>query len=207
MKVRQLLVSALLSTPFLASANIAINGDFENSIPSTGWSNTATSGFAAMAAYGGCCGPLTGTYTGGLQSAFFGWGDATGGSIWQDLTTVIGQSYVLSFDYGAIAAPSQQSLTASVLGGAGFVNVLGTVGVSATGTQALNTMLTSYSFGFVATDALTRIQFVDTSLTTTSVDGVLDNVSVSAIPEPEGVVLAFAGLALVYGAARRRKVD
>jgi hypothetical protein len=205
MKVRQFLFSALLSVPVLASANIAINGDFEDSVLGNGWTNTATTGFAALSAYNGCCGPLTGTYTGGAQSAFFGWGNLTGGSIWQDLPTVIGQAYVLSFDYGAIAAADLQTLTASVLGGGSFVNVLGTANVSATGTQALDTMLTTYSFGFTAIDTLTRIQFVDTSVTTNSVDGMLDNVSVSAVPEAEGYMMALAGIGLLTAAASRRK--
>jgi hypothetical protein len=205
MKVRRILVSALLSMPLLASANIAVNGDFEDSVLGNGWSSSPTTGFLPVTAYIPCCSLFTGSYTGGLNAAFFGGGNATGGSIWQDLPTVIGQAYVLSFDYGAIAAPGLQTLTASALGDSLFGTALASAGVSATGTQALNTMLVTYSFSFTATDAMTRIQFVDTSINTNAVDGVLDNVTVSAVPEAEGYLMALAGMGFLTGAARRRK--
>jgi hypothetical protein len=59
-------------------------------------------------------------------------------------------------------------------------------------------MMSNYSFTFTADSALTRLQFVNTSTLTTSVDGVLDNVAMtSAVPEPGAIALFLAGLSVL----------
>jgi PEP-CTERM motif/Protein of unknown function (DUF642) len=207
MNLRKLTLAALLSAPLLASAaNLVTNGDFENSAPGTAWSNSATTGFAPISAYGPCCAPY-GTYTGGSNAAFFGWGDLTGGSIWQDLATVAGQNYTVSFEYGAIAAPTLQTMQVSALSGASFTTLLGATNLKAYGTGDLSTLLSGYSFSFTADSASTRLQFSDTSFNTYSVDGVVDNVSVvtTPVPEPETYALMLAGLGVMTVVARRRK--
>jgi hypothetical protein len=207
MNLRKLTLAALLSAPLLASAaNLVTNGDFENSAPGTAWSNSATTGFAPISAYGPCCAPY-GTYTGGSNAAFFGWGDLTGGSIWQDLATVAGQNYTVSFEYGAIAAPTLQTMQVSALSGASFTTLLGATNLKAYGTGDLSTLLSGYSFSFTADSATTRLQFSDTSFNTYSVDGVVDNVSVvtTPVPEPETYALMLAGLGVMTVVARRRK--
>jgi hypothetical protein len=207
MNLRKLALAALLSAPVLASAaNLVANGDFESATPSASWSNSATTGFAPITAYGPCCAPY-GTYTGGSNAAFFGWGDQTGGSIWQDLVTVAGQNYTVSFEYGAIAAPTLQTMQVSALSGASFATLLGATNLKATGTQNLAAMMSGYSFSFTADGATTRLQFSDTSFNTSSVDGVVDNVSVAItpVPEPETYALMLAGLGVMTFVARRRK--
>ncbi len=209
MNLRTLTLAGLLSVPLLASAaNLVTNGDFENSVPGTAWSSTDTTGFAPISAYGPCCAPY-GTYTGGNNAAFFGWGDSPGGSIWQDLATVAGQDYTVSFEYGAIAAPTLQSMQVSALSGASFSSVLSAINLKATGTSDLSTLLKGYSFSFTADSATTRLQFSDTSANTFSVDGVLDNVSVitTPVPEPETYALMLVGLGAMTFVARRRKAD
>ena len=208
MNLRKLTLAALLSAPLLASAaNLVTNGDFENATPSAGWSNSITTGFAAITAYGPCCAPY-GTYTGGSNAAFFGWGDQVGGSIWQDLATVAGQTYSVSFAYGAIAASTQQTMQVSALSGPSFAAPLAVNAFQATGTRDLAAMMSNYSFSFTADSGTTRLQFSDTSFTTSSVDGVIDNVNMTAItpvPEPETYALMLAGLGIMTFVARRRK--
>jgi PEP-CTERM motif/Protein of unknown function (DUF642) len=207
MNLRKLALTALLSAPLLASAaNLVTNGDFENSTPGTAWSNSATSGFAPISAYGPCCAPY-GTYTGGNNASFFGWGDLPGGSIWQDLATVNGQNYTVSFEYGAISAPTLQTMQVSALSGPTFATMLGATNLKAIGTSDLGTLLSSYSFTFTADSALTRLQFTDNSANTFSVDGVVDNVAVmtTPVPEPETYALMLAGLGVMTFVARRRK--
>jgi PEP-CTERM motif len=154
-----------------------------------------------IAPYGGCCG-YTGTYTGGLQAAFFGADDKVGGSIYQDITTVANQMYKVSFEYGAIAVASPQSLVASATDG---VTSLGATSVSATGTFDRAAILSPYSFTFTALSGTTRLTFLDTSGVTTSVDGVLDNVSIAAVPEAGTISMMLGGLAMMGFMARRRR--
>jgi hypothetical protein len=207
MNLRKLTLVALLAAPVLASAaNLVTNGDFENATPSASWSSSATTGFAPITAYGPCCTPY-GTYTGGNNAAFFGWGNLAGGSIWQDFATVAGQNYTVSFDYGAIAAAAGQNMEVTALGGPSFATTLGATYASATGTRDLAALLSSYSFTFTADSTTSRLQFTDDSFSTNGVDGVLDNVSVvtTPVPEPETYALMLAGLGLMTFVARRRK--
>lgn len=197
---RLALIAALAAAPFAASAApLVTNGDFESATLGDGWSSSATTGFADISVYAACCSPLTGTYTGGAQAAFFGWADQAGGAIWQDIATVAGQTYRMDFSYGAIASPGLQTMHVSALDGQA---VLGATDVAAIGTQALDHILTGYSLQFVATGATTRLMFADTSANTFSVDGVVDNVAVTAVPEPATGALFAAGLLVL---ARRRK--
>jgi hypothetical protein len=197
------LIFLSLLAPSWASANLLTNGGFENTIPSTGWQSNATTGFQNINTYRACCAP-TGTYASGPNVAFFGWDNLVGGSIWQDVNTNIGQMYTVSFDYGAIARSKLQTLTASALDGIGFTHVSATIAVSAIGSANLSTITTNYSYAFVANAPQTRIIFTDTSAITNSVDGVLDNVSMTAaIPLPHSAgLLAVGALGLILALRR-----
>ena len=63
---------------------------------------------------------------------------------------------------------------------------------------------TAESLFFTATSATTTLRFTDTSLDTVSVDALLDNVAVLAIPEPSTLVLAALGLLGLIMSRRRR---
>jgi hypothetical protein len=187
-----------------ASANLITNGDFENSVPSTGWQSSATTGFQNINTYRACCAP-SGIYASGPNVAFFGWDNLAGGSIWQDINTTIGQIYTVSFDYGAIARARLQTLNASARDGTGFTNVVASAAYSAVGSANLSNITTNYSYAFVANSALTRIMFTDTSALTNSVDGLLDNVSVTApIALPQSLALLALGALGLAVASRRR---
>jgi Protein of unknown function (DUF642) len=202
MKFSNKILFALLAIPTIASANIVTNGDFEAG--STGWSSTATTGFAPISAYVPCCG-VTGVYPGGTSAAFFGWGDLTGGKIWQDIPTSPGESYNVTFSYGAISANTLQTLDVSALAGPSYTTSLGSVSLSDTGTTNLASLLNDYIFSFTASSTYTRIQFMDTSANTSSVDGVLDNVVVTAnpVPVPATLALLAGGLGLL-GFSKRK---
>jgi hypothetical protein len=198
------LTSAFSVIPNLAFSNLLINGDFENLVPNTSWQSSATVGFQNINTYRACCAP-TGTYASGPNVAFFGWDNLAGGSIWQDVNTTIGQIYTVSFDYGAIARARSQTLNASALDGAGFTHIAASAALSAVGSSNLSSITTNYSYAFVANSAMTRIIFTDTSAITSSVDGVLDNVSVTAsIPLPHSLgLLAVGALGLIIAFRRR----
>ena len=217
MNLRKLTLAALLAAPLLLASNMAsavdlvTNGGFEDNDPiGAYWDSNATTMFAPITDYGPCCSPF-GVFpaANGANAAFFGAGNLPGGSIWQDLTTVAGVTYEVSFDYGAIAGATDQMLRVSNLSGASFATILFQTDYSAVGTRDLAALFSSYSYTFTADSALTRMQFTDVSFSTTNVDGVLDNVSVTAVtapvPEPETYALMLAGLAAMRFVARRRK--
>ncbi len=198
--MRKALVVLGLLAPVLASAATIVNGDFESG--SMGWASTPTVAMTDISAYPQP--PYTGIYTGGLKAAFFGWNDQSGGSISQTFATTMGQQYSVTFQYGAIALPSLQTMTASVTTDDLAATVLGSGNAAATGTLDLAAILSPYSFTFVGTGANVRLTFLDTSTLTSSVDGVLDNVVVTAVPEAGTISMMLGGLAMMGFVARRR---
>jgi hypothetical protein len=206
MIMRTLTAFAFAVLPTLASANIVTNGDFETA-GGAGWTTTPVVGFADVSVYAApnCCGAV-GTYPSGPGAAFFGWGDTVGGTLSQDLTTVIGQKYVVSFDHGAFIGASIQSMLASIIGAGGASSPLASQIASSVGTPNLATVATTYSFMFTADSTLTKLLFADTSTVTNSVDGILDNVSVNAVPLPASLTLILAGIAMMVRSARKSKM-
>jgi hypothetical protein len=89
-----------------------------------------------------------------------------------------------------------------------FNSIAASTALSAIGSANLSSITTNYSYSFVANSALTRILFTDTSAITSSVDGVLDNVSVNAaIPLPQSAGLLTIGAIGLAMARRRRPAD
>ncbi len=80
-----------------------------------------------------------------------------------------------------------------------YVDVTGMSQASFTGA----TPFTTKSLSFVASSTLTTLKF--TSGATGSSGSVIDNVLVSAVPEPETYAMLLAGLGLMGVVARRRK--
>ena len=127
-----------------------------------------------------------------------GSGGGTSGNhatIFQDFITTPSDNYELSFFVGAAYSPLP-SINVQLAGASSILDQT----VSATA-PATNIVWTRMSFQFVADSATTRLSFRDIS----GVDdnySFVDNVSVSAIPEPATALLV--GLGLVGMAAGRR---
>ncbi|CAN0475622.1 unnamed protein product, partial [Hapterophycus canaliculatus] len=131
-------------------------------------------------------GDLTGwTSTGNVDNdgtqVRFGQVGGANGTLSQTLTTAIGQTYVVTFDYGDRSVSQSQSLNVAVAGSTTLLNrdiITGTTANSITG----------YTYQFIADSTATTITFADTSSDHSGVRGYLDNVSVAAELSAAGTV-------------------
>lgn len=208
LRLRKLLIASflLLGSAGAHAAELITNGGFESG--STGWNFTPRVSFIPVSDYGPCCSPF-GIYPYGSQAAFFGGNNEVGGSIFQDIGTITGSFYKLSFVYGAISETRFQDMQISVFGLSGAVPTLtlASMEIPAIGTRDLANMMRPASIMFQAQSPFTRISFADISASSFNVDGVIDAVSVlgpAPIPEPSTYALMLAGLGIVVFAARRR---
>lgn len=122
------------------------------------------------------------------------------GSIYQDLTTVIGQAYELTFafSHNLFTPSSATSASASVSVGSLFDIVSHDTG------DASNLDWRIFTGHFTATDTTTRLTF--TNLTGGVNEGIfLDAVSVAPVPEPATWALMLFGFAGIGVAMRRRR--
>ena len=120
------------------------------------------------------------------------------GSISQTFNTTAGTRYVVNFFLGGNfdGPPPSKTIQASA---GGFT---GNFTYTPTGSgrfQGYN----SYSFGFVGNGSPTTLTF--SSLTGTAFGAALDNVSVTAVPEPASWALMIAGFGLAGAALRGRR--
>jgi opacity protein-like surface antigen len=197
--------------PAQAAVNLLVNGDFESGVvggAASGWNATTGTTSQIFVINGGayipCCG-ASGTPA-ALANLFatFGAGNVSnaGAVLGQTFATTIGATYNLSFDYGVMGG-SGQTLSYSVASTSGPTYLAGSLFRSAD--NNLNTTFASNTFSFVATDTTSVVRF-NVDAATISVDGILDNVSVSAaVPEPATwamMLVGFAGLGFLR--SRRR---
>lgn len=126
-------------------------------------------------------------------------GYGSNGEIYQNLTTTIGQTYKLTFAYGNNPgnSPSQA-----------LVTVMGTPGVSSLLNHSISTAgdlgWTIFSGTFVADSTSTKLDFLET-VGANNAGILLDDINVSAVPEPSTwamMVLGFMGVGFM---AYRRK--
>ena len=199
-KIASVAVVALAALASNAHAELVTNGSFESYVLGpvsgfqtinagsnalTGWTIGATSVDIVNGNYGAVSGnsiDMLGTPGPGFLSQF--------------LDTVIGQMYVLKFDMssnrGGDNDAAGKALTVSALGNTASQTF-----------SALAPGVSQQSYSFVANSASTLLSF--SSGPSGYSGSVLDNVSVTAVPEPETYALMLAGLGLMGAIARRRK--
>lgn len=182
------LAAAIVVTP--VSANLVVNGDFENDF--AGWSVVPDVRIGTSEAYRTFAFGSGDTGTG--KFAAFGSGNATElGSISQVIGTVAGQAYSLTFSYGIFNRDSKVQAMQVTVGGATFDLA------PPSPTNDLTFVLRPFEFQFAAAGPSTLIGFRDLSADTVSVDGLLDDVRVVALQVPAPGSMALVGIGLLAG--------
>lgn len=216
---RLIAIAALALASFASSgaraSNLLINGDFESSpvigsIP-VGWTalSTSVAGNVQLlqgSSYIPCCG-VSGS-AGALANYFvsFGAGDTSnaGGVLAQSFGTTAGSSYNVSFDLGALGSSASQTFQIELINVSDSAT-LTTQTFTVSGNNNLDTTFAPFGFSFSASGSSTEIAFQDLS-PTASIDGILDNASVTAaVPEPATWAMMILGFLSVGFAAYRRR--
>ncbi len=142
--------------PVIYATNLLLNGDFDTG-DLTGWSTT-------------------GTALNSGNSLRFGSSDsAAPHTASQSFTTVIGQIYTLEFEYRDDNSSSSQSMQVTVDSATNNLDQTQT-------TSTAGTSYFSYTYTFTADSATSTLTFTDTSASSVSVDGFINNISVTEAP-------------------------
>jgi hypothetical protein len=183
-------LTILIAAP-AAHADLLQNGGFETG-DFTGWTQTGNVAVTTQPYFGIGNATLDGNYL-----VVFNSGDTPPNAVLtQTFNTIAGTDYTVSFDYGGSAGQSINVASTDLSGGA-----LGSLSATSNGSFSSATV---FSYTFEADSTSSTLTIRDTAANTVSSDGVLDNVSVTAVPEPASLTLFGAGLAGL-GWLRRRK--
>jgi hypothetical protein len=211
-------VIATAATPALA-ANLLINGNFEaaSSGPTDiqGWGigpavpNPNAILLAQGSDYTNCCNVVAaGSSSAALANHFvtFGAGqtDNLGQYLYQTVDLKPG-SYTLGFDWGAIQGTQALQVSVFDFASNSFIFDNGSNLISQTGGQNLDTLFAANSINFYTKGGLIGINFSNQNSPTINVDGFLDNVKLSAVPEPTTWAMMILGFGLVGAGLRRQR--
>ncbi len=189
-----IIVALLAITSTAAKANVIQNGNFETGSFAS-WQSNGHVATASVPYFG-----AGGVAQDGHYVAVFNAGETTpNGQLWQSFVTQARTAYTVSFNYGETTAGdgSLQSITASALNGATLGGAL-LNNTAATAPNNASGLLSNFQFNFFANSTQTTLLFADTTNNhTVSLDGVLDNVSVTTSVVSEPASLAILGVSLV----------
>lgn len=207
MKKQYLAALLLASGPIWAGAtttNLVQDGSFESYVVGNGsWSTfygTSAGGWTAGSAGVEIRNNVAGQASEGTRYAELDTNQNS--SISQSIATVVGQQYLLTFDYSNRPGTTvgTNGLTWS------FGDIYGSAIAGVQNTSGLNQWLT-FSQVVTATSANTLLSFF-ASGTSDSLGSSLDNISLTAlapVPEPGNMALFLAGLGVIGAVSRRRK--
>lgn len=195
-----------------SEASFIVNGSFESPALS-GPSRVAISNLNDWTASGGFLLLERGVNTtssiaasDGQQFVSFGHSSQFNGRLFQSFSTMIGESYSVTFDVASIQGSASQTLTASA-----FDDTNNSV-IASTNSDVFDRgiWIAGTTLVFTATSAMTRLEFQDT-VGSGNANIALDNVVVTSsattvVPEPSSFALLGIGAAALLIFNRRRRV-
>lgn len=202
-------VCAALSAAPAFSANLITNGGFEadavGSSTISAWQVALGAGdgidVTSGQGYQSCCASYGSAASLANQFIAFGGGDSGNAALISQSFNTTASLYTVSFDTGAFGG--EQTITATAFDA--LTNaVLGTLSVTAPGTNNFDSMFTTSFFSFLGAGNAVKLSFTAAGSATRSRDAFLDNVSVigAAVPEPASWVMMLGGFGLIGGALR-----
>ncbi len=202
-----------ISVSSTAHANLAVNGSFEDS--SFGSPGGYTLGLVGNAVPGWYIPSSDGTYPWGLTNGAFGAFTPYGNQFFVLGEANTGVEYTIQQTLTGLTAGLTYNLSFAIASEAGCCSQAEVSYLSGSSTAPQNFFATNsgqwwtdwstQNTSFVADSSTVIFQFKNVNPTSAGLDLGLDNVVITAVPEPETYAMLLAGLGLLGFMARRRK--